>query len=671
MYRTKNAWLPIIVALGVLGCRSYQDPILPTGTIPDDSISIFWNALRENDLQNVSYHLIQYPGLASSNLIVKDPDETLFGEVHTPLTYAAWYGSTKCMRYLLQEHRPLLNRSVKFQAEEILGYARPTNQGQTPTITAVRAGRAEVVQMILSYKPDLAWTDAEGRTPLEFAVQEGHLEITAILLQHGANPNQANSKDNKRAPIHLAATYHDDPRMLQLLLGHRANIYQNDSTGLNVLHWAVISDNPKCVRYLIQHYKWMRRLVMRMEFLSWAIKQSRSLKSIRCIVNHGHSNAGIQACYLACCPENGQLLINPRKDLERLPLYQALKQNRYQVVHYLAQRHWPTDVKLTEEGICQTLLHVAAQTPHNREKARTIKCLIKYGAKLDVQDSLGRTPMDCIEDTGIRDEIVQYARKIRSPQTHTFVSTLIALIQEANQSDDEILQVMQCGYDQDIHDHFYILRAGGAARLIYSPLFIAIIYERPAVVKYLIEQGASLDVHDDTGYTLLHHALKRQVPLSIISLLLVGGADVNAMDDLGNTALHLAVLGENPDIALVELLMKHGADPDIYNRYKQVPMHMAVQRNHCQFVEIFSKYHADLHLTDKTGNTPLHIAIKIHKQGEASHNMISMAKLLLSYGANPYIRNRQCLTPADLMRRHADVAIRMLEVIAMLPGLSV
>ena len=670
MYQLKNILLLIAIALGALGCDSYQIPALPAVTIPDATSSMFWHDLREDHLQNVSYHLIQYPTLAEGKLIVRDPDEILFGEVHTPMTYAAWYGSKQCIRYLLKEYPMLLGQIIKFQVGEELGWARPTNQGQNPIITAVRTDRADIVAMLVGHQPDLSWADEEGRTPLELAVQRGHVEITEILLRHGANPNQANRKDNKRAPIHLAVTYYDNPRTLQLLLAYGANIYQNDLTGLNVLHWAVISDNPKCIRYLIQHSRWMRRLATRVEFLSWAIRQSRSFRSLRCIVNHGHCNAGIQACYLTCCPENGQLLINPEKDLDRFPLYQALKQNRFQVVHYLAQRHWPTDVTLTtEEGVCQTLLHVAAQAENDPENVDIIKCLIKHGAKLDVQDSLGRTPLDCIEDAEVSNEIIQYARKIRNPQTHTLVSTLITLIQEPNQSDDEIIQVMQSEYDKDTHDHLYISRAGGEMRLIYSPLFVAIVHQRPSVVKYLIEQGVSLDVHDDTGYTLLHHAIERQTPLSIVRYLLVGGADVNAMDDLGNTALHLAILGENPPIPLLELLMERGADPDIYNKRTQAPMHLAVQRNYRQVVELLLKYHADLDLPDKNGNTPMHLAIKMHKQeqDEVQHNMISVAKLLLHHGAKLHVQNRQCSTPLDLIKQHTDVAVRILEVIYMLP----
>lgn len=55
-----------------------------------------------------------------------------------------------------------------------------------------------------------------------------------------------------------------------------------------------------------------------------------------------------------------------------------------------------------------------------------------------------------------------------------------------------------------------------------------------------------------------------------VRLLLTAGAIVNAKDDIGSTPLHRAIF--KGDSELVELLIRHGADPFSYNIYGDRPI---------------------------------------------------------------------------------------------------
>ena len=48
--------------------------------------------------------------------------------------------------------------------------------------------------------------------------------------------------------------------------------------------------------------------------------------------------------------------------------------------------------------------------------------------------------------------------------------------------------------------------------------------------------------------------------------------NVNQLDKYGRTLLHVILDRFNPKIGLIELLLEHGADPTILDRYNQTPL---------------------------------------------------------------------------------------------------
>jgi tankyrase len=105
-----------------------------------------------------------------------------------------------------------------------------------------------------------------------------------------------------------------------------------------------------------------------------------------------------------------------------------------------------------------------------------------------------------------------------------------------------------------------------------------------------------------------------------IEALLKSGGDINATDKNGVTALHHAVRFRNP--AAVETLLKHGA---------------AVNRA-CK----------------RSGSTPLHRAVTTTgAPGTAGKDKEArqIIQILLSYGADPTIKNKNGKTPADYARQ--------------------
>jgi ankyrin repeat protein len=78
----------------------------------------------------------------------------------------------------------------------------------------------------------------------------------------------------------------------------------------------------------------------------------------------------------------------------------------------------------------------------------------------------------------------------------------------------------------------------------------------------LVDAGHALHAYDDVMCAPLHHAAEAG-QCEAAEWLLARGADVNAHQEerIGETPLSLAVQNTHPE--MVELLLRHGADPDI------------------------------------------------------------------------------------------------------------
>lgn len=82
-------------------------------------------------------------------------------------------------------------------------------------------------------------------------------------------------------------------------------------------------------------------------------------------------------------------------------------------------------------------------------------------------------------------------------------------------------------------------------------------------LNWMIGRGVALRFRDDEGYTPLHSAIDgtRDDRLAVIELLLQRGADPDLRGINGYTAAHLAALRN--DVPTLQLLVRYGADFDL------------------------------------------------------------------------------------------------------------
>jgi len=162
-----------------------------------------------------------------------------------------------------------------------------------------------------------------------------------------------------------------------------------------------------------------------------------------------------------------------------------------------------------------------------------------------------------------------------------------------------------------------------------TPLGLAIRYNRPVMVKLLLEHGANPNLTFNYQKTPLMSAAESEIDdASITTMLLKYGADPHKIDKSSYTALYYAFISKNKKI--MEALVKN--DANINERFggetllfKEVNTHNADR----SVVKKLLELGADPNITDNGRRTPLIIETSVRNSN------IDIVDLLLKFGANP------------------------------------
>lgn len=185
----------------------------------------------------------------------------------------------------------------------------------------------------------------------------------------------------------------------------------------------------------------------------------------------------------------------------------------------------------------------------------------------------------------------------------------------------------------------------------YTPLIYSIVFNKPEIVKILINRGAKLETSCESKSPLLF-ALEYNRS-SIAKYLIHKGASVKVRDSLNNTPLFYAAAFDN--IRIMRLLIKKGVPIEVKNKLKITARNYAVLINK-QKAANFLKYYFEKHLPNycdgpyvrlRKNNIIiyyiLHDSIK-HQSSMVSHRQNTQDKEISFKGftcdTNSYIINR-------------------------------
>ncbi|AVP87777.1 hypothetical protein phytr_8450 [Candidatus Phycorickettsia trachydisci] len=173
---------------------------------------------------------------------------------------------------------------------------------------------------------------------------------------------------------------------------------------------------------------------------------------------------------------------------------------------------------------------------------------------------------------------------------------------------------------------------------LQTPLHWAAEKGHICIVKELLAKDVDVNTSSKYHGTALHSALSSDNPnLEVMETLIRAGADVNLPEPTGYRPLHYAICVQ--DTNAVNILIKAGADTNVKQKHGKTPLHLAVTKDNLEIINILIKGGADIESHDKNGDTPLKTAIGDRKP------KIEIVAALIKAGANVNAKDKYDSTP--------------------------
>jgi ankyrin repeat protein len=416
---------------------------------------------------------------------------------------------------------------------------------------------------------DVNVPDADGTTPLAWAVYNDDLASVQHLLREGADPKIANRYGV--TPLSLAAT-NRDAAMTEILLKAGADPNAKLPSGMTVLMTAARAGNPGVVRLLVEHGADVN--AKGPEYgeiaLTWAVSENHP-EAAQVLIAHG---ADVNARTNSIQREKdrfgleGVLTILPHGSWT--PLMYASRQGALDAARTLVDAGAKLD--LTDpDGT--TALMLAIMNGH----FDTAAMLVDKGADVNITDASGMAALYGAVDINTLGEVFGHPER---PSTDKLTAVdLIRLLLEHGANSNARLKTPTL---QRAHTPGEPSLNEGS-----TPLMRAAKNGDSAAIRLLLEHGADPNARQKNQTTALMFAagLGRGTSaftkdyategelLESVKVLIAAGADVNAVNDTGETPLHY---GAQASDDIVRFLADKGAKLDAKDSKGRTPVEMAL-----------------------------------------------------------------------------------------------
>ena len=201
-----------------------------------------------------------------------------------------------------------------------------------------------------------------------------------------------------------------------------------------------------------------------------------------------------------------------------------------------------------------------------------------------------------------------------------------------------------------------------------TPICLALLNNKPLTVSCLLNYRVDPFRGGGKHGSILHIAVK-QLNVQAVRHVLKTGDDPNRIDSGGNSPLHYAVAnmieGHSDAVKIAQLLLDHGANPNVKNRENWTPLHLAIRKKNVMTLEWIISHnfevkeingHGELFKLDKQGGvyswTPLHIATYADTP--------ELINALIQGGVDPFKRSLNGFTAKRIVKRFG-LTLKMVE----------
>ncbi|GAW26492.1 putative ankyrin-3 [Rosellinia necatrix] len=615
----------------------------------------------------------------SKDILATVPDES-------PATLAAANGHVAVMMELLNykaKERQNSGSTIKTNQIEDLDEAACCLR------SAVQSGQVRAVQQLLQIGVNASSSDSAGNTALQLAAQGNDLAVVETLL------NKASLKAEDKNASLVLAVLSGNISIARKLMDDGAEVSISDSSHVpsrSPLHAAAKIGNVAMLSELVKTATGQRLFFLVIDdlvsraaahghknFIQALFTLNRRMREetprLKNSGKHGHELSGRDCDVISRNTYEGSDKRDDQHFFEKLLItFQAWGDAR--AVEALLQAGFPCDF----ENVDETPLHIAAKYGHDtiigfliargaevqrktgvgdtaliiavkKGHVSTCNCLLDLGADVNgtgaeeatalivacragsrdlaglllehhadisAKNILGMTPLHAAVRTP---DLVRFLLG-RDPKPATNVpnregrTPLLEAIAEGSLESTDLLMAdgVQLGHENR------------------TCLHQAILSRHSAIVKRLLEKGASCDFSDSEYPMPLHFAAEEAFP-EAVEYLVSEVPDINAVSGQSGTALNAAVAGaySNPEsgIRCVEILISNNADVNRYGGTLHSPLQSAAWYEVEELVRLFLDHGAEVDATGGCFTTALNAAV------QSDH--LDLTRMLLDAGASPAI----------------------------------
>lgn len=495
----------------------------------------------------------------------------------------------------------------------------------------------------------------------------------------------------------------NDRLIKEMILVTGQNINDTDETGKGALHKAILSDNMKALKFLIENDADVNTFDSEgISPLLLAIKKE-NIPAVKLLLEKGKADM---------YDEDGNGI--------NRPIYEAIKKENIKIIKEFINNSFDVNKNYSYEP--SAITYAVIYSTNDSKLRETINILIEKGADINEVYT---------NEDGEKTTSIYWAVVNSKPEIVSFLIEKGAKVQNAGEIESfgNILSVSSGNFlifqekeeylenpiieEKDKINSALItetLLKNGATNLIdskdkngYNPVATSSIYGFNDTVKKLVEYKANINIQDKNGLTPLIYAIEQdnkelanfliengadlnmaekeydRTPIffsienkntNITEILISKGANVNAVDKNGVTPLNIAIK-EDGNIDIIKLLVKNKADLNILTEEGDSLIEYAINKNDTDMIQTLVEGGVNLNVAGISSNTPLMTAVSkslenivrifltkndinlnaINRNWNTALHMAAkngntvIIKMLIDKGANVDARNKQGYTP--------------------------
>jgi ankyrin repeat protein len=436
----------------------------------------------------------------------------------------------------------------------------------------------QIIEMIIKKKADLNLQNNEGNTALMIAIQNQNFQMARILIQNEANVNMVD-KNGKNALLYVIQSEETSLSLdvLKMLIKKKADLNLQNNEGNTALMIAIENQNFQMAHILILNGANVN--MVDKTALLYVVRYKETCHSIRLLkmmiqkdVDVNLQNKGKTALMIAI--ENGNDV----------------------TANLLLQNGANVDL-ITERQ--ETAIHYFCSIG----KIQSVHFLIKHNANLNIQNSLGKTPlMIALENKNfmISEMLIDYNADLdifdRNEESFWFYFCAFNSNEFLkNQSSEAILW-----YFKEYKPKSGKCLIGPNEQRNENLRRYFVDFHKKCLSK-LEERNTWFDKPNHEGQTPLLRAIQRKADKWIIELLIRKGANISHVSKRGETALSYAI--ENNLVDIAELLIKSGANLNLGLGLEPYLYTVCMKRIDSNLCKLLIEHGANLHCRHSRSGT--------------------------------------------------------------------